>query len=1312
LFVDEGRCTVRFTSEPEGEVKDFDFTVLPVSRELQVAFARAFHEHVGPAGQIKALGAAAGSFGHLRSFCASLAESPAPPATPGELRPRHLDEFLLRRASLATAGMSLGVVRALLVNVDGLTPAFVAKCAAWVPHRRERIKSRGSYSPGEEKRILAAARETLRAAARRIRSNQELLARWRAADPALLGNTRRNEFCQVLDLVDRTGDLPRYPGDGNVRDWVSRHGTVDELLHTLHLRWQEVAAFIIVLVRLTGQNGSTIATAPAAHHRPDGGVSPIRTVQVDLQKPRRGRRRYLTAALSDLPSWASTPREEGELSGRDELHTSFGVYRLACELTASARTITGSPRLLIYAVHKGTGGRSFRDTPSKTLTGAWGQELHLVADPAGPGPVQRLIVSAGRMRVTHAAREQKPVAHTTSTLATTYLRRDRSTLREYQKLVADVLAAEVDKARAVGIIPQLTAADLAEAHRDPATVAARFRVTEDTLSLLISRYADTVLAGCTDHLNSPHSPAGQPCRASFLKCLDCPCARAMPHHLPLQIVARDLLQERRTQLSALRWAQRFAFPFAQLDDLLDQAGPTAIDRPARGHRHRPRHGHPTAEPGARPAMTQTTTAAPLNAAERPGPDAPVLQNRLLRPGTQPSQLSCFGDDRWNLTPAIFEGHLTAVSLNFALIPAAFREIAKHYAWLELNHEDLLILRRASINGRLAVYTMLSHLRNIRVFLDWLNLHGITSLDAVTETVLQRYLDHVRDAEIRRGARSDLLQAVRRLWAFRDLLPADARLPEAPPWNGKDTRILLGRPQRNRENRTPRIPEATMSMILSWALRMIDDFSGDILAALDEFRPLFGRLNRRTTAPGQTRTARVQWLTERLEALLADFHTRGVPLPGVVMSDGTRQPDWAYLGRLLDCNYQLLERDGPRRRAILASGLPITDAAYLETRPTGLLDGQPWLQQIRYDQVPALARVLNAASFIVTAYLSGARPGEVLNVERGCVSHDPGSGLWEMHGRKWKNATDDNGVKIPEGQHRDDPWIVVEPVARAVAVVEALHDAPLLFPVAILDHRSTDRAGARNYASINEDLNVFVDWVNSYCQQHGRTDIIPTTGTKLKASQFRRTLAWFICRRPRGLVAAAIQYGHLNVRITQGYAGTYASGFPDDLAFERWLARLDELADADRRLRDGEHISGPAADAYRCRVAGGAARFAGRVIRNGRQARTVLANPSLQIHPGKAMTCVFNAATALCELLPSTDDAHHTPDADDCRPACRNIARTDANIAAIRAETTELRAVVDDTASPPIRHARERARLDYLEKVIAEHEATRPAKTQP
>ena len=54
---------------------------------------------------------------------------------------------------------------------------------------------------------------------------------------------------------------------------------------------------------------------------------------------------------------------------------------------------------------------------------------------------------------------------------------------------------------------------------------------------MISGRSDTVLASCTGHTDSPHAPAGMPCTASFLECLDCPNARALPRHLPVQVAA-------------------------------------------------------------------------------------------------------------------------------------------------------------------------------------------------------------------------------------------------------------------------------------------------------------------------------------------------------------------------------------------------------------------------------------------------------------------------------------------------------------------------------------------------------------------------------------------------------------------------------------------------------------------------------------------------------------------------------------------------------------------------------------------------------
>ncbi|WP_240509211.1 hypothetical protein [Streptomyces agglomeratus] len=78
-------------------------------------------------------------------------------------------------------------------------------------------------------------------------------------------------------------------------------------------------------------------------------------------------------------------------------------------------------------------------------------------------------------------------------------------------------------------------------------------------------------------------------------------------------------------------------------------------------------------------------------------------------------------------------------------------------------------------------------------------------------------------------------------------------------------------------------------------------------------------------------------------------------------------------------------------------------------------------------------------------MSGARVGEVLNLRRGCIKHDKNANLWLMEGLYFKGAEDENGNKIPEGQPREDPWVVLEIVARAVTVLERLHPHPLLFP---------------------------------------------------------------------------------------------------------------------------------------------------------------------------------------------------------------------------------------------------------------------------
>jgi hypothetical protein len=57
------------------------------------------------------------------------------------------------------------------------------------------------------------------------------------------------------------------------------------------------------------------------------------------------------------------------------------------------------------------------------------------------------------------------------------------------------------------------------------------------------------------------------------------------------------------------------------------------------------------------------------------------------------------------------------------------------------------------------------------------------------------------------------------------------------------------------------------------------------------------------------------------------------------------------------------------------------------------------------------------------------------------------------------------------------------------------------------------------------------------------------------------------------------------------------------------------------------------------------------VHTARQARQLIADPALQVFPGHGMHCVFNPATALCQLREGNDH-RATPDVEDCRPAAR------------------------------------------------------------
>ena len=574
LLLEGERCVARFTTEDGRRSKDYDFARLPVARPLQIAFAEAFGRRTGPAGTCKSVSSANGCYQHLRMFAVHLAGQDRSPGSPREVTVAHLESFARRHQDLRMFAQRLGSVKLALRSVTGWNDEFAAALRGSGP-ARDRAPVLHSYSQAEFRRIMDAARTDARRIAQDIRTHRRMLQRWRAGQDET--EPRTLELLRILDHIDRDGDVPREKR-GNARQSMARYGRVPELIGKIYLTWSDAAPFVVLLVGLTGQNGGTIAEAPADHHRPDAGADGTPAAVVELVKPRRGRRSHMPVTLADLPDWLTAGQAtSGEVPARDELHTPLGVYLLLRELTEPARQRLGTDRLLVGWHRRGwhVGRGTVPNTLGNAIT-SWSRGASIVADPVEGREPTPLEVSLPRLRLTAAEYRQRAVAHTDQVLASEYLGRNRGNIRAYQQLVAQVLGEQVARAKASALMPVLSTAEVAEARENPGAVSARLGMDTATLKRVLVGELDTVMAACVDHYGGPHAPPGQACRASFMRCLDCPCARATPQHLPVQVLVLDALEARRADLPPLEWARRFALPYAQLADLLDRQPPSAV----------------------------------------------------------------------------------------------------------------------------------------------------------------------------------------------------------------------------------------------------------------------------------------------------------------------------------------------------------------------------------------------------------------------------------------------------------------------------------------------------------------------------------------------------------------------------------------------------------------------------------------------------------------------------------------------------------------------------------------------------------------
>ncbi|HEV2639029.1 MAG TPA: hypothetical protein VGX23_28045 [Actinocrinis sp.] len=686
----------------------------------------------------------------------------------------------------------------------------------------------------------------------------------------------------------------------------------------------------------------------------------------------------------------------------------------------------------------------------------------------------------------------------------------------------------------------------------------------------------------------------------------------------------------------------------------------------------------------------------------PHPATIVLRRRALHPAADAEKLSRFGDRVWFTSAADVDNHRHAPSLNFTGFPAALQDPFKAFALAVLDHERPASLLAGSPGAQTSLSTLGGWIIELRALAGWMHERGIEHIRDLTADDLELYRTHIIAVAPSGGRRADHLHAVRALWAYRDHLPAQCRLPPARPWGQDTARQLAGHTEWSRYNKIVRIAPATMEALLAWSLRFLEDFGPDIRDALHEQRTLMNGTH--PTSQYYREHFYARSLRKRLEHYLPRLAASEGALPGQVGQDGTVELACGQLARILACDAGSVYRQADlvaelaRRHQI-----PIAPDAPLGT-VTGQLNKMPWRDRpIGLSEIDWLVKALRVAVFVTICYLSGMRPGEVLRLRRGCLRQD-GRGQYTVTGLPGKGP-EHQGVEAVERS-----WAVVSVVATAVTMAESLTDSPMLFPPDLRRRspRALTRSRPLRSGEMNADLGVFIEWINDTFAFPGAAPAIPPDPDhKIHAARFRRTLAYFVVRRPGGLIAAALQYGHVRSKVTLGYAGEADTSWLDDLALERLELVIDQADDDLTRLRRGEHVSGPSADEYRRRLQH-LAPFAGRVVDKARNVERLLKNTDPDIHHGQGMTCVFQVETALCraERLAAGLPANG-PDQSQCRTSCTNLAYTDRDAEQMREQRDRLAEAAGDPLSPAPLRDRARAQADQLTAQINRHQTGRP-----
>ncbi|MFH8411302.1 integrase [Streptomyces sp. NPDC018019] len=708
----------------------------------------------------------------------------------------------------------------------------------------------------------------------------------------------------------------------------------------------------------------------------------------------------------------------------------------------------------------------------------------------------------------------------------------------------------------------------------------------------------------------------------------------------------------------------------------------------------------------------------------PAPDSPAVLPRWIRPGNAHPN-SRYQDANWSLAPLIDNPGTSLHTIQWKHCPVALRDQMQLAVWTMINGElrpTYLHTRGVRARARASASEFLQTFRERMRLAHWLNERRISSLADCTGNEWRAYARmRMFDGQSRDSAERACFRLTG-LWAF-DQLSARPSGIARPPWDteGVDDFLPAADGGSGGENSTEPLDPQVLGPLLVWAIRFVDDFAEDILAAWAEVQRLTTRVDATASVP--------EGLAAVEDFLLPLVHS-GALLPST-WNRGRRRLALTYIAALTGASFHQVDRFNQRHRlSDMATKRP--GPCPLQVPVTGQIDGKPWREHMDFSEAAELMRHLGTAATVICLYLTGMRPQEVQGLRSGCCPDpapdkggvprrhlirsqrqesvpDDASPSHLIRGRHYKNVTDDDGNHVSAGEMREVPWVAITPVVHAIRVLERMvPEGELLLSTVHHDFtHQRSRHGALKLSALSKRIEDFVAWVNREATVQGLpAQVIPEDPHgAIGTVRFRRTLAWHIARRPGGLIALAIQYGHmrtiLDARTSDGYGSRSRGGIHSVLDIETALAAADTAAKLRDQAAAGEKFSGPAARRA-LTAAATTPRFEGRIVpvTFAKKAAKFLARDGVVLYdnPDAFLICAFKHDNALCEPDPGAT----APRQYACQPGCGNTVRTDAHARQMRERANEIDRLA--THSPGPLGQRLRANADKLRAIADTHDS--------